>query len=107
MEDRGHRMGVHRRRGDQAVVVAVFAATEAVAVAVLALRRVGQREQAPERDAMPQVDDHAPAQPRPRRGEAATGGREQIAAGGAWRTLLPEPVADYIADQGLYGAERA
>ena len=43
----------------------------------------------------------------PLRGESATAVREQIAAGGAWRTLLPEPVADYIADQGLYGAERA
>jgi len=30
--------------------------------------------------------------------------RRQIAAGGPWRALLPEPVADYIADHGLYGA---
>lgn len=40
----------------------------------------------------------------PLRGESATAVREQVAAGGAWRALLPEPVAAYVAEQGLYGA---
>lgn len=40
----------------------------------------------------------------PLRSESATAVREQIAHGGPWRNLVPEPVADYIADHGLYGA---
>ncbi len=40
----------------------------------------------------------------PLRGESASQVRQQIAIGGPWRALLPEPVADYIADHGLYGA---
>lgn len=38
----------------------------------------------------------------PLRAESATAVREQIAHGGAWRTLLPDAVADYVSDQGLY-----
>lgn len=40
----------------------------------------------------------------PLRAESATAVRERIAGGGAWRDLLPEAVAEYVADHGLYGA---
>jgi nicotinate-nucleotide adenylyltransferase len=40
----------------------------------------------------------------PLRGESASAVRERIGSGGDWRALVPEPVADYIADHHLYGA---
>ena len=40
----------------------------------------------------------------PLRAESATAVRQRIAEGGAWRDLLPDAVADYVADHGLYGA---
>lgn len=40
----------------------------------------------------------------PLREESASAVRHRIAAGGDWRSLLPDAVADYIADRGLYGA---
>lgn len=39
----------------------------------------------------------------PLRTESATEVRRRLAAGGDWRSLLPAAVADYIADQRLYG----
>ncbi len=39
----------------------------------------------------------------PLRAESATGVREAISSGAAWRRLVPEVVAEYIAGQGLYG----
>ena len=39
----------------------------------------------------------------PLRTESASEVRQRIVAGGDWRALLPGPVADYIADHGLYG----
>lgn len=39
----------------------------------------------------------------PLRAESASEVRQRIVAGGDWRALLPALVADYIADQGLYG----
>lgn len=40
----------------------------------------------------------------PLREESASAVRRRIGAGGDWRSLLPETVADYIAGHGLYGA---
>lgn len=39
----------------------------------------------------------------PLRSESASEVRTRIAGGGAWRTLLPPTVADYVAGQRLYG----
>jgi nicotinate-nucleotide adenylyltransferase len=39
----------------------------------------------------------------PLRSESATAVRERIAAKGDWRQLLPGPVADFVAELGLYG----
>lgn len=43
----------------------------------------------------------------PLRSESATAVRERIAAKGDWRQLLPGPVADYVAEHGLYGLRTA
>lgn len=44
-----------------------------------------------------------PARPLP---ESASEVRLRLAEGGDWRALVPPAVADYIADNGLYGVER-
>jgi nicotinate-nucleotide adenylyltransferase len=41
----------------------------------------------------------------PLRPESASEVRRRIAAGGDWRALVPPPVADYIAENRLYGAD--
>ena len=46
---------------------------------------------------------YAPLPIRPLRDESATEVRRRIAAGEPWRALVPGAVAQYIAEQGLYG----